>query len=128
MAKLSHHPMLGHITTFGGNAVCCAAGNASLDVIKNGVLDEVEEKGALFEYLLEHNKIREIRRIGLMIAMEFETEKQVKTIGKEGIDAGVITYFFLSNRTSIRLAPPLTITESQIRKACKILLEIFNRI
>lgn len=128
MAKLSHHPMLGHITTFGGNPVCCAAGNASLDVIKNGVLNEVEEKGALFEHLLEHNKIREVRRIGLMIAMEFETEKQVRTIVKEGIDAGIITYFFLSNRTSIRMAPPLTITESEIRKACKILLKIFNRI
>jgi len=70
----------------------------------------------------------EIRRIGLMIAIAFKTEKQIKAIVKEGIEAGVITYFFLSNRTSIRLAPPLTITESEIRKACKILLEIFNRI
>ncbi len=128
MTELSHHPMLGHITTFGGNPVCCAAGNASLDVINQGVLDKVDEKGALFEHLLQHKKIKEIRRIGLMLALELKTENQVNTIVKEGINSGVITYYFLSNRTSIRLAPPLTIIESEIRMACKILREIFNRI
>ncbi len=128
MHDLSHHPMLGHITTFGGNPVCCAAGNASFEVLNAGIIESVEEKGALFQRSLQHDKIKEIRRIGLMIALEFDTEEEVQTIVFDGIERGIITYFFLSNNTSFRLAPPLTIEKNEIENACSVILEILNQL
>ena len=129
MNKLTHDPMLGHITTFGGNPVCCAAGSAVLEILTGSdLLDNVEVKGELFEDLLQHPLVKEIRRIGLMLAIEFETEEVVQNIVRRCIDKGVITYFFLSNRTSLRLAPPLIITEEEIKEACKIILKVMDEI
>ena len=128
MDDFTHSPMLGHITTFGGNPVACAAGNATLEVLTSGVLDTVEEKGQLFEALLTHPKMKDFRRSGLMMAIEFENDKIVSEIIHRGIEMGVITYFFLSNRNSFRLAPPLTITFEEIRKVCAILQEVFSKV
>ena len=124
MALLTHDPMLGHITTFGGNPVCCAAANAALEVLSDpALLGEVETKGALMESLLKHPSVKEIRRAGLMFAMDFETEEIVQKIVHRAMDCGVITFWFLSHPASFRIAPPLTITEEEIRESCAVLME-----
>lgn len=124
MKLLTHNPMLGHITTFGGNPVCCASALATLEVIQNEeLLEQVETKGALIENLIQHKKINEMRRIGLMFAIDFENEEQVNQIVNFCKENGVIGYWFLSHPYSFRLAPPLTISESEIREACAIILK-----
>ncbi len=129
MESLTHDPILGHITTFGGNPVCCAAANATLEVIiEEKLLDEVEEKGAYIESLLQHRRIREIRRKGLMFAFEFETAEEVAAIVKYCLDNGVICFWFLSCPNSFRIAPPLNITKAEIRKACSVIMEAIEAI
>ncbi len=124
MKLLTHDPMLGHITTFGGNPVCCASALATLEVIQNEkLLDQVEAKGKLIESLLQHKKVREVRRIGLMFAIDFENEDQVNRIVNYCKENGVIGYWFLSHPYSFRLAPPLTISEHEIREACSVILK-----
>jgi acetylornithine/succinyldiaminopimelate/putrescine aminotransferase len=124
MASLSHNPALGHITTFGGNPVCCASALATLLVIEEEkLLIHAEAKGVLFESLLQHKKIREIRRIGLMFAIDFDSAERVNRIVEYGKEHGVIGYWFLSHPNSFRIAPPLTITEPEIRDACAAILK-----
>jgi len=124
MKLLTHDPMLGHITTFGGNPVCCASALATLEVIQNEkLLDHVEAKGKLIESLLQHKKIKEMRRIGLMFAIDFENEEQVNRIVNYCKENGVIGYWFLSHPYSFRIAPPLTISDAEIHEACSIILK-----
>ncbi len=123
MQTLSSSPMLGHITTFGGNPVCCASALAVLEIIEEeNLLAGVEDKGKLIEALLCHPKIKEVRRIGLLFAFDFDTEERVNRIVAYAKEHGVICYWFLSHPNSFRIAPPLTITESEIREACSIIL------
>jgi acetylornithine/succinyldiaminopimelate/putrescine aminotransferase len=123
MSTLTHHPALGHITTFGGNPVCCASALANLEVIENEtLLHHVEAKGKLIEGLLTHPGIKAIRRIGLLFAIDFDSEERVNRIVQKAINDGVICYWFLSHPYSFRIAPPLTITEEEIRQACRIIL------
>lgn len=127
MEKLSHDPMLGHITTFGGNPVSCAAALATLDILSEPeLLKQVETKGRLIQSLLQHAAIREIRRAGLMFAIDFENEEIVQRIVHRALEKGVITFWFLSHPASFRLAPPLTITETEIRECCTILREAID--
>ncbi|ELR68239.1 Acetylornithine aminotransferase (ACOAT) [Fulvivirga imtechensis AK7] len=129
MQSLTHEPMLGHITTFGGNPVCCASALATLEVIENeNLLDSVEEKGQLFEKLLQHPKIREVRRKGLMFAFEFETADEVSKVVQECLNNGVICFWFLSCPNSFRIAPPLNISEEEIKKACEIILQAIKNL
>ncbi|MCA6074851.1 aspartate aminotransferase family protein [Fulvivirga sedimenti] len=125
MQTLTHDPMLGHITTFGGNPVSCAASLATLNVVDQ-VLPQAEEKGKLFESLLQHPRVKEIRRKGLMFAIEFNTPDEVYQIVRLGIEKGIICFWFLSNPNSFRIAPPLTITDSEIREACRRIQECFD--
>ena len=119
MKCLTHDPMLGHITTFGGNPVCCASALATLQVIEEeNLLATVEEKGKLFETLLTHPRIKAIRRIGLLFAVDFESAEMVGRIVEEGKKLGIICYWFLSHPNSFRIAPPLTITHEQIKESC----------
>ena len=129
MECLSHDPMLGHITTFGGNPVSCAAALATLEVIQDEkLLDHVEEKGKLFEQYLRHPRIKAIRRAGLMMAVDFETAEEVQRMVKAALDRGIITFWFLSHPNSFRIAPPLTITEQEIREACEGIVEAIEGI
>jgi acetylornithine/succinyldiaminopimelate/putrescine aminotransferase len=124
MALLTHDPMLGHITTFGGNPLCCASALATLKVFKDeNLLADVERKGRYFESLLVHPSIREIRRIGLMFAIDFDSAERVSRIVNYALERGVITFWFLSHPHSFRIAPPLTITDEQIRASADILME-----
>ena len=127
MACLTHDPMLGHITTFGGNPVCCASALATLKVIEDEkILEQVEEKGKLFERLLSHPKIKEVRRIGLMFAIDFESAEIVNRIVLKAKELGVICYWFLSHPYSFRIAPPLTITKKQIEESCETILKAID--
>lgn len=128
MKTLSHDPILGHITTFGGNPVCCASSLATLEVIENeNLLAQVESKGKLIEQLIQHKKIKEIRRIGLLFAIDFESAETVNSIVNYAKEKGVICYWFLSHPYSFRIAPPLTITEEEIKKACAVILEAIEQ-
>jgi acetylornithine/succinyldiaminopimelate/putrescine aminotransferase len=123
MNTFTHNPMLGHITTFGGNPVCCASALATLQVLfDEKIIEQVEAKGQLIESMLKHPAIKEIRRIGLMLAVDFDSEERVQKIVQYALDKGVITFWFLSWPASFRIAPPLTITEAEIKEACAIII------
>jgi acetylornithine/succinyldiaminopimelate/putrescine aminotransferase len=122
MSCLKTNPILGHITTFGGHPVSCAAACASLDVLLNeNLIAEVKRKGQLFKQYLNHTTIKEIRGIGLFLAVELEDFNQVKTVIDQAIDYGLVTDWFLFHDSAFRIAPPLIITDEQIKEACDIL-------
>ncbi|WP_342329243.1 aspartate aminotransferase family protein [Pedobacter sp. FW305-3-2-15-E-R2A2] len=123
MMALATNPILGHLTTFGGHPVSCAAGLATLQTILNeNIVDGVEEKGELFKKLLVHPAIKEVRGKGLMIAIEFENFEINKKIIDACIADGVISDWFLHCSNSMRVAPPLIITTEEIHEACEIIL------
>ncbi|WP_316734474.1 aspartate aminotransferase family protein [Pedobacter aquatilis] len=127
MSVLSHSPILGHMTTFGGHPVCCAAGLATLrTLVDNHIVDEVEEKGQLFKSLLVHPAIKEIRGTGLMLAVEFENFEINKKIIDACILDGVLSDWFLHCSNSMRIAPPLIISKEEIEEACSIILKNIN--
>lgn len=124
MASLTHNPILGHITTFGGHPVCCAASEATLKVlIDENLVEAVQKKELLFRTLLKHPKIKSINGMGLLLSVEFESYEQNKSIIDKCIENGVITDWFLFNSHSMRIAPPLTITEEEIKSACSTILQ-----
>jgi len=123
MHALTHQPILGHITTFGGHPVSAAASLAAIEIIqKEKLMDSVFEKEMLFRKLLQHPKIKTIRSKGLMMAVEFESFEVLKPIIDRAIELGVITDWFLFCDNSMRIAPPLTITNNQIESACALIL------
>jgi acetylornithine/N-succinyldiaminopimelate aminotransferase len=123
MTTLTDRPVLGHITTFGGHPVCCAAGLASMRVLlQQGWIGEVERKEQLFRRLLLHPAIRTVRSCGLLIAVEFADADENKRIIDACIRQGVLTDWFLFAPECLRIAPPLTITDAQIRSGCEIIL------
>ena len=129
MDVLTQNPVLGHITTFGGHPVSSAAAYATLQVIQEErLLDAVAQKERLFLELLKHPKIKEVRSVGLMIAVEFESYETLKPIIDKAIQIGVITDWFLYNDRSMRIAPPLIITEEEIKKACKLILQAIEKV
>jgi len=124
MHSLTNNPHLGHITTFGGHPVSCAASAATLTVLlEEKLIEQVENKEKLFRSLLKHPKIKSINGKGLLLAIEFESYELNKKIIDKCIEKGVITDWFLFNSHSMRIAPPLTITEEEITHACEIILE-----
>ncbi|MGB0839567.1 MAG: aspartate aminotransferase family protein [Chitinophagales bacterium] len=124
MEVFTDNPFLGHITTFGGNPVCAAAALASLQVLttENHVAS-VETKAKLFKELLVHPAIRAVRNKGLLMALEFDSYEQNKAIIDRCIANGLITDWFLFAGNCLRIAPPLIITEIEIKKSCALLLQ-----
>lgn len=123
MDVIKDNPMLGHITTFGGHPVSCAAALASLEVIQQeGLLDGVAGKAELFRSLLIHPRIREIRGLGLMMCIQLDSFAEVDQVSRYAADQGVLIDWFLHCETAMRIAPPLTITEEQIQEACAVIL------
>ncbi len=121
-------PMLGHITTFGGNPVCCASALATLEVLtETNLLDGVEAKGQLIQSLIQHPDIREIRRMGMMFAVDFDSSERVNRIVEYAKKKGVICYWFLSHPNSFRIAPPLNISEVDIRYGCAVIREAIDQ-
>lgn len=122
MQAFTHKPMLGHITTFGGNPVSCAAANATLEVFQNeDIIAEVEEKGSLIEKLLQHPRVKEVRRIGMYFAFEFATAAEVQYVVEESLKQGVVCFWFLSCPNAFRIAPPLNISKEDIVKGCAVI-------
>lgn len=127
MASLSDNPILGHITTFGGHPVSCAAGNAALKFLtKSNLMREVAEKEALFRELLVHPKINRISGKGLMLAVQLDSFEEVERTMKRCIERGVIIDWFLYNLECLRISPPLIMTEDQIKDVCGVLLEALD--
>jgi len=127
MHSLRENPMLGHITTFGGHPIVCAASLATLDELcETQLFREVEKKETLFRALLKHPKIKEIRGKGLMLAIELDDVELCQKVVHRGLEMGIITFFFLFSKTAVRLSPPLTISEDEIRNASKIILDILD--
>ncbi len=119
MWQLTENPVLGHISTFGGHPVCCAAGMAAMQVLlEEKLVDTVFEKEQLFRSLLQHPKAEAIRSRGLMMTMVFDSFETNKKVIDACIANGVITDWFLFAANCLRIAPPLTITEDEIKKAC----------
>jgi len=124
MDALKENPILGHITTFGGHPVCCAAGLAALEALLNeNLIGKGDEKEKLFRKLLVHPSIKQIRGKGLMLAIEFDSFELNKKIIDRCIANGVIVDWFLHCSNSMRIAPPLIITTEEIESACGTILE-----
>jgi acetylornithine/succinyldiaminopimelate/putrescine aminotransferase len=129
MNTLTSNPTLGHITTFGGHPVSCAAGLASLNIIKNENLhNKANSKGELFRNLLKHNIIDHIRGKGLFLAVELKQEIDPDNFFNICFSKGIIYDFFLFSKTAFRIAPPLTITEEEIKKISLLLIEAMNEV
>ncbi|TSJ40352.1 aspartate aminotransferase family protein [Mucilaginibacter corticis] len=127
MGALKENPILGHITTFGGHPVCCAAGLAALEVLLDeNLVATVAEKEALMRKLLVHPAIKEVRGKGLMLAIELKDFDTNKKIIDRCIANGIITDWFLHCDNAMRIAPPLIITADEIEKACGVILEAIS--
>ena len=128
MAVFKNNPILGHITTFGGHPVSCAASLATLNVIlEDNLLSKIKDKALIFKELLVHEKIKEVRNQGLLMAVEFEDFNTLKPIIDRAIAEGIITDWFLFCDNSMRIAPPLIITEEEIKNACQVILSVINQ-
>jgi adenosylmethionine-8-amino-7-oxononanoate aminotransferase len=123
--EFTHAPMLGHITTFGGHPVVCAAAAAAVHILKSEVnWKELEEKAQRFEDRFKQNpEIVEIRRIGMMFAFDMVSAERVERVVSRCMEKGLITFWFLSHPYSFRLSPPLTITEEELNLAADLILE-----
>lgn len=129
MKSLSFDPILGHISTFGGHPVSCAAALATLEALMaSGLIGEVGAKEKMFRSLLKHPAIVEVRSAGLLMAVELADFDTVQQVIRYCIDKGVIVDWFLFNSRSVRIAPPLIITMEEIEQACKIILEALDRV
>ena len=123
MQALTRNPVLGHLSTFGGHPVCCAAGLASFQALREGTwIQQASDKGRLFSSLLVHPAIRKVRQIGLMMAVEFESAAFCKKVIDRCLQACLITDWFLFAPHCLRLVPPLIIEEADIREACSRLI------
>jgi len=141
MDAFTDNPVLGHITTFGGHPVCCAAGMAGMKALmparagtdgEEGWINQVKKKEELFRSLLIHPKIKAVRSFGLWMAVEFDSFETCKMVidgcikGSGSLqrpNLSVITDWFLFAPNCLRISPPLIISEAQIEKACKIILQ-----
>lgn len=123
MSVFTDNPILGHITTFGGHPVSCAASLATVNIIHEEIdHSETLRKGELFKSLLVHPKIKEVRGKGLMLAAEMSDFEYMKAVIDRTIANGVITDWFLYCDNAMRIAPPLTISDEQIHEACEVIL------
>lgn len=130
MDSLQTNPVLGHITTFGGHPVCCAAGLAALRYMqKHEIVEDVERKGALYEQLLaDHPQIVEIRRSGLLLAVELGSSERLFRMMELFAEEGIMSDWFLYCDTAFRISPPLVISDEEIRESVAIIRRCLDRI
>ena len=127
--EFTHNPVLGNINTFGGNAVCCAASLACLETIySEKLIDEVERKSQLIRSLLVHPAIKSIKGKGLMLSLDFGDTDLNMNIIQACVKNGLIVDWFLFNSHSMRIAPPLIISDQEIKTACDIVLNSIREI
>ena len=130
MSTLTHNPVLGHITTFGGHPVCCAAGLAAMRFLQdNKVVEDVERKGALYEERLkDHPAVKEIRRSGMLLAVELGESEKLYKIMDLFIEEGIMSDWFLYCDTAFRISAPLVITDEEIRDSVRIIRNCLDRL
>lgn len=124
MNTLSYNPVLGHITTFGGHPVSCAAGKAALEVLlSNSYIAAVKNKEIFLRSYLQHPKIKNVNIAGLWAAVELENFEKTQAVAHRCVVNGLITDWFLFASNSIRIAPPLIITDDELKQVCDILIQ-----
>ncbi len=130
MQSLTHNPVLGHITTFGGHPVCCAAGLAAMKFLQeNKVVEDVERKGAMYEELLsDHPAVLEIRRSGLLMAVELGTSERMFKMMEMFAQEGIMSDWFLFCDTAFRISPPLIISDDEIRDSVRIIRSCLDKL
>jgi acetylornithine/succinyldiaminopimelate/putrescine aminotransferase len=127
MHCLSENPVLGHITTFGGHPVCCAAATAAVNVTAENLKTfRIPEKEQLFRKLLVHPKIKRIEGSGLLLAAHLDNETTCKKLIRRALDDGIFTDWFLYAPDALRIAPPLSITEEEITHTCQVIVALLN--
>ena len=126
----TNNPCLGHITTFGGHPVCCAAGLAALNyLVDNRVVEDVERKGKMFEdSVMRHPRVLEVRRSGLLLAVELGKAEYLYKLMDIFKEVGIMSDWFLYCDTAFRISPPLTITESEIEECCTLIYTALDRL
>ena len=129
MSCLTNNPVLGHINTFGGNAVCVAAASATLEVILDEKLvDRAKEIEKIIKQNLKHSLIKELRVYGALGAVDYGNEELNMRIIKSCIQNGIITDWFLFCTTAMRIAPPLTITDAELILALQKIKKVLDEI
>ncbi len=130
MSTLTHNPVLGHITTFGGHPVCCAAGLAAMKFLQEEkVVEAVERKGAMFvELLKDHPAVKEIRRSGLLMAVELGESAKLYRLMDLFIEEGILSDWFLYCDTAFRISPPLIISDDEIRDCAELIRKCLDRL
>ena len=127
MKKFEYKPSLGHISTFGGNPVIASAGLSVLETLENEkILEKIKEKEELIRSLLKHKKIKSINGTGLMLAIILERKSDAEKLVKESMGKGLILFYLLWNKLAVRITPPLNISDRDLIKGCKIILEILD--
>ncbi len=127
METLSHSPKLGHITTFGGNPLIAASSLATLkEVIESGIMNEMEKKEKLFRELLVHPKIKNINGKGLMLAVNLGSPEYTLDVAKRCMEKGLIVFWQLYRNEFLRISPPLTLSDEEIKIGCEIILEVLD--
>jgi acetylornithine/succinyldiaminopimelate/putrescine aminotransferase len=129
MDSFTLQPVLGHITTFGGHPLSCAAGLAAMKVLLNeNLVSQVPGKEKVFQKLLLHPSIKSVRTAGLLIALEFENFEMNKRVIDACITEGLLMDWFLFASHCLRLAPPLTVSNSEIEEICRIILYCIKKL
>lgn len=129
MALFKQNPILGHITTFGGHPVIAAAAHSNLkETLSSKIMSKIEEKENLIRRILKHKLIIEIRGKGLMLALILKKPNLTKKLVEGCIDNGLILFYLLFEPKAVRITPPLTISENEIKNGCKIILNQLNKI
>ncbi|MDP5060471.1 MAG: aspartate aminotransferase family protein [Maribacter sp.] len=127
MHTLSENPKLGHITTFGGNPVIAASSLATLKVLlSSNLIAETLRKETLFKSLLKHPKIKEIRGRGLMLALIMNTPETANELVLRAKEKNLILFWLLFENRAVRISPPLTISDKEIKEGCAIILALLN--
>ena len=128
MNTLSNNPILGHITTFGGHPVACAAGHAAFNVLLDEkLMDTVSSKSELFKELLIHPQIKQVHGMGLLLAVELDSFDTVNACIQQMLDQNLFADWFLYAPHCLRICPPLTITNQEIQLACMSILQILDK-
>lgn len=124
------NPVLGHITTFGGHPVCCAAALASLELLlQEDWIAKADEKGMMYESaLLSHPAVKEIRRAGLLVAVDLGREDKAANILQLLLEEGAVSDYFLYHPTSFRIAPPLCISEKEVELSIDVVRRALDRL
>ena len=129
MSSFVSNPVLGHITTFGGHPVCCAAGLASLEtILEENLIDNCREVSELFKKNLNHPAIKEIRGEGLLLAVDLNNPLWVKNVVSKAPEFGLILDYFLFYDKAFRIAPPLSITKEEVLNACRLINDLLDAV